>query len=113
MPPVDQMKTSLEHLPAGKRAELARIEEILVEEFRAALDAHPLKAKKSAVILKVILFGSYARGGWADEPKSKPNRYQSDFDLLVVVSHKDLADAETYRSPPRSASPGTRSKPRR
>jgi predicted nucleotidyltransferase/HEPN domain-containing protein len=51
---------------------------------------------RPAEVLKVILFGSYARGGWVDEPKSKPNRYQSDFDLLVVVSHKDLADAETY-----------------
>jgi predicted nucleotidyltransferase/HEPN domain-containing protein len=96
MPPVDHMKTSLDHLPAGKRAELARVQEILFEEFRAALADHPLKARKPAEILKIVLFGSYARGGWVDEPKSKPNRYQSDFDLLVVVSHKDLADAETY-----------------
>ncbi len=96
MPPADPMKTALDHLPAGKRAELARVQEILVEEFRAALAEHPLKARKPAEILKIVLFGSYARGGWVDEPKSKPNRYQSDFDLLVVVSHKDLADAETY-----------------
>ncbi len=96
MPPVDHMKTSLDHLPAGKRAELARIQKIIHEEFRAALAAHPLAAKKPAEILKIVLFGSYARGGWVDEPKSKPNRYQSDFDLLVVVSHKELNDVETY-----------------
>ena len=96
MPPVEPMKTSLDHLPAGKRAELSRVAEILFDEFRAALAAHPLQTKKPAEILKVVLFGSYARGGWVDEPKSKPNRYQSDFDILVVVSHKELADAETY-----------------
>jgi predicted nucleotidyltransferase/HEPN domain-containing protein len=95
MPPVDHMKTSLEHLPAGKRAELARIQEIVFEEFRAAVAANPPAIRKAPEILKIVLFGSYARGDWVDEPKSKPDRYQSDFDLLVVVNDKALAD-EAY-----------------
>lgn len=44
-------------------------------------------------IYKIILFGSYARDDWVDEPE---NGYQSDFDLLVVVSHRDLTDIEHY-----------------
>lgn len=33
------------------------------------------------------------RNDWVDEPE---NGYQSDFDLLVVVSHRDLTDIEHY-----------------
>ncbi|RYG55793.1 MAG: HEPN domain-containing protein, partial [Alphaproteobacteria bacterium] len=41
----------------------------------------------------VILFGSYARSDWVDDPE---NGYQSDFDLLVVVSHEKLTDIAEY-----------------
>jgi len=33
-------------------------------------------------LLKIILFGSYARGDWVDD---SVGRYLSDYDLLVVV----------------------------
>jgi len=39
------------------------------------------------------LFGSYARSDWVDEPD---NGYQSDFDLLIIVSHPDLTDIADY-----------------
>jgi hypothetical protein len=42
---------------------------------------------------KIILFGSYARGDFVDEPQ---NGYQSDFDLLVVVSDEKLTDVADY-----------------
>jgi predicted nucleotidyltransferase len=45
--------------------------------------------KRNGKILKIILFGSYARSDWVDEPE---NGYQSDFDLLIIVSHEDLTD---------------------
>jgi predicted nucleotidyltransferase/HEPN domain-containing protein len=44
-------------------------------------------------VYKIILFGSYARDDWVDEPE---NGYQSDFDLLIVVSHKDLTEIADY-----------------
>nr|WP_240623359.1 HEPN domain-containing protein [Brevundimonas lutea] len=44
-------------------------------------------------MLKIILFGSYARNDWVDEPE---NGYLSDFDLLVVVSHEKLTDIADY-----------------
>src|SRR3546814_16993609 len=47
----------------------------------------------SDLILKIILFGSYARTDWVDEPE---NGYQSDFDLLIIVSHADLTDIADY-----------------
>src|SRR3546814_4875422 len=47
--------------------------------------------KKQARIRKVILYGSYARGGWVDEPYTAKG-YQSDFDLLVIVNHQKLTD---------------------
>lgn len=46
-------------------------------------------------ILKIILFGSYARGDWVDAPLSA-NQYKSDYDLLVIVSQKELADRAAY-----------------
>ncbi|MGX8008897.1 nucleotidyltransferase and HEPN domain-containing protein [Mesorhizobium sp. ORM8.1] len=47
--------------------------------------------KKSGRILKIILFGSYARGDWVGEPLSMKG-YRNDFDLLVVVNNNKLAD---------------------
>ena len=64
------MRTDLDHLPPAKRRELER-----------AL---------------AILFGSYARGGWVDEPHTAKG-YLSDYDLLVVVNHDRLTDFATYR----------------
>ncbi|MGC6401800.1 nucleotidyltransferase domain-containing protein, partial [Sphingomonas sp. FW199] len=51
--------------------------------------------KKKGRILKVILYGSYARGGWVDEPHTAKG-YKSDFDLLVIVNDKRLTDRVTY-----------------
>jgi predicted nucleotidyltransferase/HEPN domain-containing protein len=45
--------------------------------------------------LKIILFGSYARGDWVDAPLDA-NRYKSDYDLLVTVNQKELTDRAAY-----------------
>ena len=87
------MKTSLDHLPDAKRRELARIVEILFAEFEDALKGRNAPHHKAGRILKIILFGSYARGDWVDDPKGG---YKSDYDLLVVVNHEELADALEY-----------------
>ena len=87
------MKTSLDHLPDAKRRELERIVEVLFAEFEDALAGKNAPHRKSGRILKIILFGSYARGGWVDDPKSG---YKSDYDLLVVVNHEELIDLADY-----------------
>ncbi|AHK04659.1 hypothetical protein X971_4820 (plasmid) [Agrobacterium tumefaciens LBA4213 (Ach5)] len=53
------------------------------------------EAKKDGRIYKIILFGSYARGTWVDEPHTSKG-YRSDFDILVIVSNKELADPKYW-----------------
>jgi predicted nucleotidyltransferase/HEPN domain-containing protein len=85
------MRTSLDHLPPAKQRELERVVQILFEEFGEATKAATHEWRRQARILKIILFGSYARGGWVDEPHTAKG-YQSDFDLLIIVNHKKLTD---------------------
>jgi len=88
------MRTDLDHLPPAKQRELERVVEILFEEFRAANESATAR-RKGAQILKIILFGSYARGDWVDAPLSA-NQYKSDYDLLVIVNQAELADRAAY-----------------
>jgi predicted nucleotidyltransferase len=62
-------------------------------EFAEATARATQPWKKRGSILKIVLFGSYARDDWVDEPE---NGYQSDYDLLVIVSHPDLTDVADY-----------------
>jgi predicted nucleotidyltransferase/HEPN domain-containing protein len=91
------MQTSLDHLPPAKQRELERVVQILFEEFGDATAIATSDWKKQARILKVILYGSYARGGWVDEPHTAKG-YQSDFDLLVIVNHQKLTDRVEFWS---------------
>lgn len=69
------------------------MKQTLMGEFAEAIARANQPWKKNGRILKIILFGSYARTDWVDEPD---NGYQSDFDLLVIVSHPDLTDIADY-----------------
>ena len=89
------MKSSLDHMPEKKQRELARALDILHEEFEDALKGGAAEFKKKGRILKIILFGSYARGGWVDEPYTAKG-YRSDFDLLIVVNNRKLCDFAAY-----------------
>jgi predicted nucleotidyltransferase/HEPN domain-containing protein len=91
------MRTDLDHLPAAKQRELERVVQILFEEFGDATAIATSTWKKQARILKVILYGSYARGGWIDEPHTAKG-YQSDFDLLIIVNHDKLTDRVEFWS---------------
>lgn len=71
--------------------------QILFEEFAHATAIATSDWKKQARILKVILYGSYARGGWVDEPHTAKG-YRSDFDLLIVVNHQKLTDRAEFWS---------------
>lgn len=89
------MRTDIDHLPHAKQRELERVVQILFEEFEEATGLATQEWKKKGRILKVILYGSYARGSWVDEPHTAKG-YQSDFDLLVIVSDKRLTDRVEY-----------------
>lgn len=91
------MRKDLDHLPANKRRELERVVQIIFEEFEDALGLSKHEWKKRGRIQKVILYGSYARGGWVDEPHTAKG-YQSDYDLLIIVNDKRLTDRVEYWS---------------
>jgi predicted nucleotidyltransferase len=75
------------HLPVAKRHEL----EIIfseVQQFRAT----KLSAKRAnSRVLKVILYGSYARGDWVEDRLSG---YRSDYDILIVVNSGAFAQEQ-------------------
>lgn len=88
------MRTDIDHLPAVKQRELERIVEVIFDEFREATE-NAVGRRKGARILKIILFGSHARGDWVDAPLSV-NQYKSDYDILIIVSQKELTDRAAY-----------------
>jgi predicted nucleotidyltransferase/HEPN domain-containing protein len=89
------MRTDLDHLPPQKQRELERVVQLIFEEFDDAFALAKHEWKKAGRILKVILYGSYARGTWVDEPHTAKG-YRSDFDLLIIVSDKRLTDRVKY-----------------
>jgi HEPN domain-containing protein/predicted nucleotidyltransferase len=87
------MKTDLDHLLKAKQRELAHVVRVLFEEFEAQSALATQGWKKRGRILKVILYGSYARGDWVDDKKGG---YTSDYDILVVVNDARLTDPVEY-----------------
>lgn len=87
------MKSNLDHLPAVQQDELERITGLLLRGFDEAVAGGTQAWRRGAKIYKIILFGSYARGDFVDEPE---NGYLSDFDILVVVSDEKLTDIADY-----------------
>lgn len=72
------MKTSLEHLPAGKQQEIGEIVEII---------------KEIAKPEKIILFGSHAGDNWVEDEyveKGATYSYISDYDFLVIIKKDNL-----------------------
>lgn len=86
------MRTDVD-LPPAKQRELALVVRILFEEFETVLARATQGWKKAGRILKVVLYGSYARGGWVDDPVGG---YKSDYDILVVVSDERLTDVVDF-----------------
>lgn len=68
------MKQSLEHLPEKKQAQVRGLAELIQTEAKVEM---------------IILFGSYARGDWVEDPIGD---YFSDLDVLVVVKNRNLVD---------------------
>jgi predicted nucleotidyltransferase/HEPN domain-containing protein len=80
---------ALGHLPERKRRELGRALKIIFDEFDTAQQSKLSEKQKAGRILKVILFGSYSRGGWVEDHKSG---YRSDYDILVIVNLHSVAE---------------------
>lgn len=87
------MRTDLKHLPGGKRRELDYVVQALLEEFQKLVANRMAPRLRFGQVLKIILFGSYARGDWVEDPIG---RYFSDYDLLIIVDHEDLADTTEF-----------------
>jgi uncharacterized protein len=90
---VRDMKSSLDHLPEAKRRELAFVVDVVREGFEFAIARRTMPNLRSGKLLKIILFGSYARGDWVEDPVG---RYFSDYDLLVVVDREELTDVPEF-----------------
>ncbi|MDF0486497.1 HEPN domain-containing protein [Sphingomonas sp. H39-1-10] len=84
-----RMNRTLDHLPAGKRRELAFVVDVLRETFAQECSTRQSPALRDGAVLKVVLYGSYARGDWVEDPVG---RYFSDYDLLVVVADEAHTD---------------------
>jgi uncharacterized protein (DUF736 family)/predicted nucleotidyltransferase/HEPN domain-containing protein len=87
------VKHDLTALPQGKQDELAFVVDVIRQGFAHATARRTQPHLRAAKLLKIVLFGSYARGTWVDDPVG---RYFSDYDLLIVVNHDDLTDYAEY-----------------
>lgn len=83
------MTRTLDHLPEAKKRELEFVVELIRDGFAEAISTRKAPRFKDGKLIRIVLFGSYARGDWVEDPVG---RYFSDYDLLVVVDHEDLTD---------------------
>lgn len=82
------MKTSIDHLPEEKQRDIKNIVTLLRDEVDAYIE------KKSSIpdnngIVKIILFGSHAKGSWVNDPE---NGYISDYDILLLLNGEILIE---------------------
>ena len=83
------MRKDYDHLSRQQQRLLERGVTIIREQFAESIKGKAWERQKQGRILKIILYGSMARG---KAVRDLGSGYRSDFDLLVVVSHKALAD---------------------
>src|SRR5258708_34327215 len=81
------MRTDLDHLPEAKQRELAHVVEIIRDGFAKSISHRTQPRFRNGKLLKIILFGSYARGDWVEDPVC---RYFSDFDLLILADNEAI-----------------------
>ena len=87
------MQTSLDHLPPARQAELARIEEVILQELETRIRADGKARARRYRLLKLVLFGSFAKGTWFEDSRSGR---ASDVDLLAIVSHEALTEMSAF-----------------
>ncbi|KCZ99603.1 putative nucleotidyltransferase [Hyphomonas polymorpha PS728] len=87
------MQTSLDHLPPARQAEFARIQEVILDELETRIKADGKARAKHYRLLKLVLFGSFAKGTWFEDSRSGR---ASDIDLLAIVSHEALTEMSAF-----------------
>jgi len=87
------LQASLAHLPPARQAELARAQEIILEELTQRIQAAGNARAKRYRLLKLVLFGSFAKGTWFEDSRSGR---ASDIDLLAIVSHEALTEMSAF-----------------
>ena len=84
------MKTDLDHLPENKQRYVMSIRDLILDEVERFVDAGGKNGKRQLNKIKyIILFGSYCRGTYVDDPD---NGYVSDYDILVVMNRNELIE---------------------
>ncbi|MFT7559085.1 MAG: putative nucleotidyltransferase/HEPN domain-containing protein [Flavobacteriales bacterium] len=86
---IQLMKTSLAHLPEHKQTNIQFLMDTIHDEFEQVRGFATSDKKKHSRIGMIILFGSYAKGSYVDDPV---NSYVSDYDVLVVLNRSELVD---------------------
>jgi HEPN domain-containing protein/predicted nucleotidyltransferase len=79
--------------PAPIRRQIERGVAILRGQFAEAIKGKDWERGKQGRILKIVLYGSMARG---QPVRDLGTGYRSDFDLLVIVSHPELTDEDWW-----------------
>ena len=87
------MHTTLDHLPPARQAEFARIQEVILEELETRIRAVGKTRAKRYRLLKLVLFGSFAKGTWFEDSRSGR---ASDVDILAIVSHRALTEMSGF-----------------
>ena len=87
------MRNGLDQLTATNQREHSDVVRILFEEFETAHARGNADWNRKGRIFKIVLYGSYARGDWVDDPVGG---YQSDYDILVVVNNERLTEFEHW-----------------
>jgi uncharacterized protein len=82
------MTGSLNHLPPRKVRELGYVIDIICREFKSRIRRRTQPEFRNGKLLKIILYGSFARGDWVAD---RVSGYRSDYDLLIVVDNPALA----------------------
>lgn len=86
---IHHMKTSLNHLPDSKQTKVQFLLDTVHDEFEQVRGFATSSKKKHSRIVMIILFGSYAKGSYVDDPA---NGYISDYDVLVLLNRTELVD---------------------
>jgi len=90
---ITEQSPNIGHLPPRRRRELVYIVKTILAAFRPAELPQANAALRRGRIVKIILFGSYARGKQVMDRKSG---YNSDYDLLIIVNNKEAAEPEHW-----------------
>ncbi|MHC5305668.1 HEPN domain-containing protein [Bartonella sp. LJL80] len=78
------MDEKLEHLPQSKQRMVKLMLDTILHTFQQQFEPSPYRSTKDAKIVRVILYGSHARGGYVNDNTSG---YHSDYDFCILLNN--------------------------